>query len=109
MATREETIAHLTGQLAGAGRVRSRKMFGEYALYLDEKVVGLVCDDQLFVKPTEAGREYLGDLEEAPPYPGSKPFFWIDEGKWDDAPWLCQLLRITADALPMPKKRNRQN
>ena len=44
-------------------------MFGEYALYIDEKVVALICDNQVFVKPTAAGLEVLGEVIEAPPYP----------------------------------------
>ena len=55
MATRQSTIDFLLDQLADLPGVRARKMFGEYALYLDEKVVALVCDDQLFLKPTPAG------------------------------------------------------
>lgn len=107
MATRDDVIEQLVKQLHGVGCIRSRKMFGEFALYLDNKVVALVCDDQLYVKPTAAGRAYLVTVEEASPYPGSKPYFWIDEGKWDDAPWLCQLFRLTADALPTPKAKHR--
>lgn len=105
MATRDDVILHLTGQLRDAGAVRSRKMFGEFALYLDDKVVALVCNDQLFLKPTDAGRNFLGSVEEAPPYPGSKPYFWIDESTWGDSAWLCQLVRVTADALPAPKAK----
>ncbi len=33
---------------ANSGDVRVRRMFGEYALYLGDKVVGLLCDDQAF-------------------------------------------------------------
>jgi len=28
-----------------AGAVTFRKMFGEYAMYVDEKIVALVCDN----------------------------------------------------------------
>ena len=47
MGTRQSTIDHLLDQLAAAGPVSVRKMFGEYCLYLAGKPVGLVCDDQL--------------------------------------------------------------
>ncbi len=47
--------------MAGAGEARARKMFGEYALYVDGKVVALVCDDHLFVKLTEPGTKFVGD------------------------------------------------
>lgn len=90
-----------------AGAVRSRKMFGEYAIYCDEKVVALVCDDRLFVKPTEEGRAFLGSTEEAPPYPGSKPFFVIEEDRWEDVAWMAELISITAAALPAPKHKKK--
>lgn len=107
MATRESTIAYLMEQMSDAGAMRMRKMFGEYALYCDEKVVALVCDDQLFVKITDAGRDFAGSPEEAPPYPGSKPFLLIEEDRWGDRPWITELVRITAAQLPMPKPKKR--
>lgn len=105
MATKQSTADFLTAQMASAGRMRSRKMFGEYAIYCDEKVVALVCDDRLFLKPTEEGRAYIGNPEEAPPYPGSKPFFVIEEDRWEDRDWLSEAVQITADALPAPKPK----
>ena len=35
-------------------------MFGEYAIYCDEQVVALVCDNQLFVEITPPGRASVG-------------------------------------------------
>jgi hypothetical protein len=49
-------VEYVCDQMRDAGRVRFRKMFGEFAVYCDDKVVALVCDDQLFVKPTPGGR-----------------------------------------------------
>ncbi len=105
MATQESTAGYLLEQVSGAGAVRIRKMFGEYALYCDEKVVALICDDRFFVKPTDAGRAFAGNPEEAPPYPGSKPFLVIDEDRWGDAAWMAELVRRTADELPVPPKK----
>lgn len=83
-------------------RLGYRKMFGEYALYLDSKVVALVCDNQLFLKPTAAGRALLGSAAtEAPAYPGSKPYLLLG-GELDDRALLQRLLQATADALPLP-------
>ena len=56
MGTSPSTVTFLLDQLRSIPGVRARKMFGEYALYCGEKVVALVCDDQLFVKMTEAGK-----------------------------------------------------
>ena len=55
MATKPEYAAYVCDQLRGAGEVAARKMFGEYGLYCDGKVIGLICDNQLFIKRTEAG------------------------------------------------------
>jgi DNA transformation protein and related proteins len=105
MATAQSTVDFLTDQLAGAGDVHSRKMFGEYAIYCDDKVVALVCDDQLYVKPTEAGKALIGSVTEAPPYPGSKNYYWIDESQWEDREWLTELILKTAAELPIKKKK----
>jgi TfoX-like protein len=56
VATQQSTIDELMDRLADSGRVHARKMFGEYCVYLDDKPVALVCDDVLYVKPTDAGR-----------------------------------------------------
>lgn len=105
MASDQNTIEFLSEQIAGAGRITSRKMFGEYALYCDGKVIAFVCDDELFVKPTEAGRQYLGTAQEKPAYPGSKMYFWIDTEHWDDSEWMSELISITAAALPSSIKK----
>jgi TfoX/Sxy family transcriptional regulator of competence genes len=108
MATHERTVDFLLEQMAGAGSLSARRMFGEYAVYLDGKVVALVCDDQLYLKPTPAGRALLGPgWPEAPPYGGAKPSFVIPGERWDDRAWLAALVRATADALPTPTPKAR--
>jgi len=69
MASQQRTTDYIVEQIATAGSVSARKMFGEYGIYCDGKLVALVCDDQLFVKPTKAGRAHIGKVREAPPYP----------------------------------------
>lgn len=105
MASKQETVDYLLGQIRDAGELRSLRMFGEYGIYCDDKMVALVCDDMLYVKPTEAGRSFLGEVEEAPPYPGAKNWFLIPEDNWDDALWLSELFRITTPEVPLPKKK----
>ncbi len=108
MASKQETTDFLTDQIKDAGKIRSRKMFGEYAIYCDEKVVAFVCDDQLFVKPTEAGRKFIGDVKEAPPYPGAKNYFLISGDYWDDSDWFTELIQVTAKELPLPKPKKKR-
>lgn len=106
MASSKQTVTYLTEQMAMAGDITTRAMFGEYAAYCDGKTVAFICDDQLFVKPTEAGRAYLGDeIELAPAYPGSKDYFLITGDRCEDRDWLGALIRTTADALPAPKPK----
>jgi DNA transformation protein len=92
---------YLLDQLRQAGPVTCRKMFGEYCLYYDGSPVGLVCDDQLFLKPTEKGRALLHEVREGAPFPGAKPHLLIDADSWEDAQALSQLVRTTAFALPV--------
>jgi TfoX/Sxy family transcriptional regulator of competence genes len=104
MASDQGFVDYVCEQLRGSGSVTHRKMFGEYAIYLDEKVVALVCDNQLFVKPTTAGRTLLGAPVEAPPYPGAKPHFLI-EGELDDSEFMATLIRATDRELPAAKPK----
>ncbi len=105
MSSQQKTVDYIVEQSAGAGTITARKMFGEYGLYCDGKIMALICDDQFFIKPTEAGRAYLGEVTEGEPYPGAKPYFRVDGDRWDDADWLAGLVKATADALPAPKAK----
>jgi len=100
MATEQKTVEFILEQMEAAGSVSAKKMFGEYGLYLDGKLFALVCDDQLFLKPTPAGRAYATDLPEGSPYPGAKPCLLVPGDLWDESEWLAELARITAAALP---------
>lgn len=106
MTTNQSTIDYLLDQLSALPRVRARKMFGEFALYCDEKVVALVCDNQLFVKITPPGRALIGECyAEGTAYPGAKPSMLIGAEEIDDGERLCELIALTADALPAPKPK----
>jgi TfoX/Sxy family transcriptional regulator of competence genes len=105
MATQKRTIDYLIEQTTGAGILSVKPMFGEYGVYVDGKMVGSVCDDQLFIKPTASGRVHAEPVSDAPPYPGAKPQMLIEADRWEDAIWLSELLRVTAAELPAPKPR----
>ena len=64
MASRQTTVDFILKQIADAGTVSAKKMFGEYGIFCDGKMVALACDDQLFVKPTLAGEEFMGQYLE---------------------------------------------
>jgi TfoX/Sxy family transcriptional regulator of competence genes len=106
MATSQSTVDFLLDQLSSLPGMRARKMFGEYALYCGDKVVALVCDNQVFVKPTEAGRALVGErYVEGYAYKGAKPSMLVSAEECDDADRLCELIRATAEALPAPRPK----
>jgi DNA transformation protein len=105
VSSQQTTVDYIVEQSAGAGTMTAKKMFGEYGLYCDGKIMALVCDDQLYVKPTQAGRNYLGVVTDGSPFPGAKPYFLIEGDRWDDADWLAGLVKTTVDDLPAPKPK----
>ena len=104
MASDASFADYVCDQISDAGPVSSRKMFGDYAIYCCGKVVALVCDNQLFVKPSIAGRALIGKPVEAPPYPGAKPYFLITD-QLEDRTWITQLIRLTELETPAPKPK----
>ena len=105
MASQQRTVDFILEQLSDVDGVSARKMFGEYGVFLDGKTVALVCNDQLYVKPTDEGRRLAPDAVDERPYRGAKPSLRIDADLWDEGEWLCALIRATADALPAPKPK----
>ncbi len=108
MATSQNTMDFLLDQLSPLGEASAKKMFGEYCLYLAAKPVGFVCDDQLYLKPTEGGQAMLAKVVEGLPYPGAKPHLLITPDQWEDGEWLCGIVRTTAGELPQPKPEVRK-
>ena len=106
MASNLEFVQYVCDQMSGAGAIAYRKMFGEYALYCDGKVVALVCDNLLYVKKTEAGAQLLPGREEAAPYEGAKPHLLLEE--LEDRELLARFIRATCDELPAPKPKKRK-
>lgn len=100
-------VEYVVDQLDDVGDISFRKMFGEYALYNKGKIVALICDNRLFIKPTKAGRLFIGDVVEASPYPGAKPSFLIGE-RIDDKQWISSLVRMTEEELPKPKPKKKR-
>lgn len=104
MASSADTVQYIVDQAGLGRRLSFKKMFGEFALYLDGKIVALVCDDQLFLKPTDQGKTLLGKVKETPPYPGAKNYFLLTD-ELEDPEQLKEALLVTARALPEPKPK----
>ncbi|NNC99160.1 MAG: competence protein TfoX, partial [Gammaproteobacteria bacterium] len=102
MASDASFVEFVVDQIHPSNQAASRMMFGEYAVYSKGKLVALICDNLLYVKPTAGGRSFIGNVVESPPYPGAKPSFLIGD-KIEDGEWLSQLVEITHNELPAPK------
>ena len=104
MSTDQSFVEHIQAQSGLSSDLSYKRMFGEYAIYLQGKVVAFAYDNQLYVKPTEEGKRLLGKVSEHPPYPGAKLYFRIDE-ETEDRELLRKLFVVTASALPLPKPK----
>jgi TfoX/Sxy family transcriptional regulator of competence genes len=107
MSSDQEFVDFIIDQGSRFGRLTYRKMFGEYAVYKGNKVVALICDNKVFIKPTLAGRGFIGDVVEASAYPGAKLSFLIEDN-FEDRDWFSELIKITSEALPEPKPKNKR-
>lgn len=106
MASSLEFVEYVCEQIRNAGEISYKKMFGEFGIYCDGKLIGSICDNQFFVKKTEEGQALLEDFVEAPPYPGAKPQFLMES--LEDHQLLSMLIKQTHDALPMPKPKKKK-
>jgi TfoX/Sxy family transcriptional regulator of competence genes len=107
MASDQKFVDFVMEQIKNAGEITAKKMFGEYGIYADRKLFGLICDNKLFIKPTISGQEFIGNVVEAPPYEGAKPSFLIEE-KIEDSNWLSELIRISLKELPPLKTKKKK-
>ncbi len=103
MATSQSTMDFLLDVLSDSHQVSARRMFGEFCLYYAGRPVGLVCNEQLFLKPSEPGKRLMKEPDEGAPYPGARPHLRISPDLWDDRHWMNALVRTTFDNLPPPK------
>lgn len=107
MASNSDFVQYIADQCAQAGEISVKKMFGDYGVYCDGKIVGLICDDCFYVKPTEAVRPLLRVVELRPPYDGAKDYFLIADV--DDRDYLATIVRETYKALPEPKPKKKKS
>lgn len=103
MASTLEFVEYVCEQSSEAGIITYKKMFGEYGIYCNGKIIGLICNNQLFVKKTKIGETLLSEVEEASPYTNAKPHFVVDF--LEDKELLSKFIEKTCEELPMPKPK----
>lgn len=107
MASSPEFVTYVCDQLAGAGEILCKKMFGEYSLYTGGKLFACICDDRLLVKITAPGEALLPGCPREYPYEGSRQLYFRIENLEDTA-LLCALVQATCDSLPLPKPKKKK-
>lgn len=107
MATDKTFVDFVVNQIKNAGEIKAKSMFGEYGIFSNGKIFGLICNNKLFLKPTNAGRAFIKDVVEAPPYQGAKNSFLIGD-EINNREWISELVRISLKELPEPKPRKKK-
>jgi TfoX/Sxy family transcriptional regulator of competence genes len=102
LASQQSIVDFILEQAAGAGLLRARKMFGEYAIYRSDQMIALVCENRLYLKRTDAVRQWLTAPVEGAPYPKARPHLLIGEEFWEDREYMARLFVLTDQNLPPP-------
>ena len=105
MASSLDFVQYVADQCAGAGKIITQKMFGDYGIYCNGKIFGLICDDSFYLKPTDVVRPLLRKVDMRPPYEGAKDYFYIED--IDDHDYMKTLVTETCKALPEPKPKRK--
>ena len=99
-------IEYVCEQIAGAGEIRSRKMFGEYMVYVNDKPILLVCDNTVFVKQLDCLKAEMKNAAVGTPYPGARLHYILDI---DDTAFSKEIVRILEAITPLPKPRKKKS
>lgn len=105
MASNLQLVEFIADQIAPCGEVTWRKMFGEFCIYLDGKVLGLVCDDVLYFANTEKGRSFAPELPEGYPFEGAKLHQYMEDV--EDSEALTAYVNHIKDELRPPKQKRK--
>ena len=106
MACSSDFVQYIIDQCSGAGEIAVKKMMGDYCIYCNGVLFGLICDNNLYVKVTEAGEAVLEEVELRQPYDGAKDYFYISNV--DDQDYLADIIKATLPELLSPKAKSRK-
>lgn len=105
MACSADFVQYIVEQCVSAGEITVRKMMGDYCIYCNGVVVGLICDNTLYIKPTETVRTLLREVVLRTPYDGAKEHFVITDV--DNRDCLAEIVRTTAANLSTQKNKKK--
>lgn len=86
------------------GDIVIKSMMGGYLVYLNGKLIGDICDNELFLKRTPTSDRLLADSELRYPYEGSKTLMHVFD-KFEDTNLIARLLFGIYAELPEKKSK----
>ena len=104
MATDLEFIQYICDQINTTGKVRYRKMFGEYMVYVNDKPILLVCNNSVYIKKHECLLKLLKESEKGIPYNGAKEHYLLDI---DNKELCCDVIRLVEPLVSIPRLKNK--
>ncbi|KAA8674523.1 TfoX/Sxy family protein [Clostridium sp. HV4-5-A1G] len=106
MASSQEYLDFIIGQLDILNNISYRRMMGEYILYFQGKVFGGIYDDRFLVKITNASKRLMIKPIEELPYDDAKPMFLVEDV--DNKEFLYQLITGIYKELPTLKVKKKK-
>ena len=85
-----------------AGEIVIKPMMGGYLVYLDGKLIGDICGNEVFLKRTPTSDRLLANSELRYPYEGSKSLMHVFD-RFEDTALVLELLEGMYTDLPEKK------
>lgn len=103
MASSIDFLDELLNQLEGVGELDYKRMFAEYCVYVNQKPLILVIENQIYLKKVPALNELMQGVQLDIPYPGLHERYVIDI---DDRELLREAVMVAEEHSPKPKPKN---
>ena len=87
-----------------AGGIVIKSMMGGFLVYLNGKLIGDICDKELFIKRTPTSDRLLSDSELRYPYEGSKTLMHVFD-RFENTDLIAELLEGMYAELPEKKTK----
>ena len=91
-------------RLSAAGDIVIRAMMGGYLVYFNGKLIGDICDNELFLKRTPTSDRLLADSELRYPYEESNTLMHVFD-RFEDTDLIVELLEGMYLELPEKKPK----
>ena len=104
MACSTHYIDSICEALSPLGVVRSRKMMGDYVIYVNEKCVITACNNIAYVKKLPCIADLMTDAECGCPYEGAKEAYILD---FTASYKVLKVIEALWNNLPFPKSKKK--